>query len=50
MTDEVFRAMKGGVDLKSAKNDPSNFSEGCDHKCLQDTVCAVDGFSAIVEI
>jgi len=42
--------MKRGVDLKSAKNDPSDFSEGRDHECRQDTVCPVDGFSAVVDI
>ena len=50
MTDEAFRAIKRGVDLKSAKNDPSSFSEGRDHECRQDTVCPVDGFSAVVDI
>ena len=33
MTDVTFRAGRGGVDLKSANNDPSIFSEGCDHEC-----------------
>ena len=48
--DGAFRAMKCGVDLKSAKNDPSKFSEGCDHECRQDTVFPVDGFPAVVDI
>ena len=50
MTDVTFRAMRGGVDLKLAKNGPSKFSEGCDHEHRQDTVCPVDGFSAVVDI
>jgi hypothetical protein len=28
ITDEAFRVIKRGVDLKSAKNDPSNFLKG----------------------
>lgn len=46
MTDEVFREMSCGVDLKLAKNDSLNFSEGCDHVCRENAVFPVDGLSA----
>jgi len=44
MTDVTFRAMRGGVDLKLAKNGPSKFSEGCDHEHRQDTVAQLMDF------
>ena len=50
MTGKGFRAIKRGVDLKLAKNGPSEFSEGRDHERRQDTVCSVDGFFAVVVI
>ena len=42
--------MRCGVDLKSAINDDSNFSEGRDHECKEVAVCLVDGLSAVVDI
>jgi hypothetical protein len=50
MTDGAFRAKRCGVDLKSAKNGPSEFSEGYCHERRQDTVFPVDGFPAVVDI